>query len=373
MNHTPMDKWKRYERFYTASVKDHLGPEEIQKTVKSLYEEEGFGNVYKETLKKKMLPYVAKMLCVYNIDMANWEPIYNNYKERNSHIVKELDRIYSALYEDGIKKVFVTENFGALLSSGRDIALFTSGDVDNYADISEKEKIYEVFDKLGYSRKERYTSHLLSSTTFYNASLFNDDFHFGMSWEPLSRLKLPTFIKADDFVDWNALREVKGTSIKLAPIEALTYICLMHITLHSICRAPAIRLFADVLNCTSGETKPNWNVIEKWAKRDKTMTRFITTAYLSKSLAGADIPDTIIKQVDYRRVQDLLSLTYDKECGCLRPEPSSFEVLKIELACCDKGRLCGLMEMLFPNKEWLKTTYGHGVLLSNLIHFVKIM
>ena len=59
---------------------------------------------------------------------------------RNSLILDELNSIFTLFKEYNIQKVFVTENFATVLSSNTDIALFSSGDIDIFADKMKKVK-----------------------------------------------------------------------------------------------------------------------------------------------------------------------------------------------------------------------------------------
>ena len=354
------------------SIKDKLSEEEVDKYVRPLYEEEGFEQVYEWTRKKKMLPFVANMLVTHQIDEGNWKQILEKYRNRNTAVRDELAVVFKAMEDAGVRKLFVSENYGALLNSGRDIALFASGDLDTCADLSEKEKIDSVFEGMGYTVKNRYSGKTLCTTSYYNQQRLPDDFYFGVCWEPLSRLKLPCFINMDDFVDWERLRNYDDTAIKLPSVEALLYICLMHITLHTFHRAPAIRLYVDILNsCYAG--KPDWELVYEWAKRDKTVTRMMTSAILAHRLAEVEIPDFVKAYESNKRVQRLLSYAYDEEAKCLNPEPGSLGVLKIEVGCNDRNQLAGIKEMLYPGTEWLKAHYGHGAFVSTLLHFKNII
>ena len=367
-----MDKHTKFELFFTASVKDRLTEDEINKYVKPLYAEDGFENVYDKTVKKKMLPYVASMMVKTGIEEENWLSVLEKYRDRNYSVVEELDVIYKKMWEAGVRRMFVSENFGALLNSGRDLGLFASGDMDNCADLSEKSRIDSVFKSLGYRCEDRYAGKTICTSSYYNEKRLPEGFYIGLCWEPLSRLKLPCFINMDDFVDWEHLRSYKDTAIKLPSVEALLYICLMHITLHSFHRAPAIRLYADILNsCYKGDV--DWEKVYSWAKGDHTVTRMMTSAVLANKLADVPIPDLVIAYEEDNKVKRLLSYAYNSESGCLNPEPGRGGVYKIEIACNDKNRLCGLKEMLYPGKEWLKAHYGHNTFVSSLLHLKNII
>ncbi len=353
------------------SVKPQLTEDQINTYVKPLYDDEGFLNIYEKTKKKKMLPYVALMMVKSNIDKANWEKVFDKYQKRNFIVCHHLSDVYEAMESAGVRKLFLSENFGALLKSNRDLGLFASGDCDSCADLSEKPKIDAVFRKLGYSLEDRYSGRQLCSSSYHNPEILPDDFYFGVCWEPLSRLKLPCFINMDEFVNWDTLDNLAGTNIKLPSTEALLYICLMHITLHSFCRAPAIRLYADILNsCYRHEV--NWEKVYEWACRDKTIVRMMTSAILANKLVNVEIPDFVKAYENNRRVKKLLRLVYDYENNCLKPEPGKLSVYAIEIACNDRSSINGFFSIIYPGSSWLKNHYGHGPILSLFNHIKNL-
>ena len=367
-----MNREIQYEKFFTMSVKDTLTEQQVALYVKPLYAAEGFHKVYETTKKKKMLPYVASMLSKANIDKLNWESVLENYQKRNAIVRQQLSNVYAVMAEVGVKKMFISENYGALLSSGRDIGLFASGDCDSCADISEKSKIDKVFEKLGYTREDRYSGKMLCTSSYYNSKLLPDDFYFGICWEPLSRLKLPCFINMDDFVDWDNLRILDGYAIKMPSAEALLYICLMHITLHSFHRAPAIRMYADILNsCYRGDV--DWNKVYEWAKRDHTVTRMMISAILANKLTDLTIPAFVKAYENDKRVKRVLSYAYNTENGCLNSEPGRIGVYNIEISCNDRNPIKGLFEMLYPGSQWLRAHYGHNTFFSILLHIKNLL
>lgn len=111
--------------------------------------------------KRKILPFAAKSFVASALDVPYWSGIIRNYRSRNKRILDFLNTLYSKFMEKGVQKIFVSENMGALLVSNSDIALFSSGDVDNCAHIEEKNKIYAAAYELGCAIRERYSGHKL--------------------------------------------------------------------------------------------------------------------------------------------------------------------------------------------------------------------
>ncbi len=344
---------------------------EEQEHITKIYKKLGREQTYQIVLKKKILPFAAKAFCSCGVDVAYWESVLAQYRKRNSSILSVLDQAYEELARQGVKKMFVSENFGALLSAGNDTALFASGDVDNHADPGEKEKIYRAFDALGYTRKERYTGAHLIAAEFFPPKREDlpEGFYISVDFYPLARLKLPCFVRSDAFVDWDGVYCYGSTAVKLPPVDALMYICMLHLSLHSFSRAPDIRLYIDPLNMS--RLPVDYEKIAVWSRRDKTCTRVAVAAQLSNWLMQTQFPEMLVKLSNKRH--RLIKQVYNREKNDLRYEPRGLKVLLIEMLCNDRGILPGLGEILFPNKQWMTKVYGSGGLMAYLKHIYKVL
>lgn len=362
-----------YNTLTNAAFKYCALTEQEKTVISNLYNSEGQQGIYKYAKDKKVLPFIGVLLVGLGIDTQYWESIAGEFRKRNKIVIQCLDQLFRKLSENGVKKVFVSENFGALLAADADKALFASGDADLFGDISEKEEIYRTFEQLGYTRKERYAHRTLINTNFYNDEL-PKDFYFGVAWNPLSRLKLPCFINADDFVDWDNLVSYKDTTIKLPGTDALMYICLLHISLHSFARAPDIRLYFDINNMA--KVTVDWEQVIAFARRDKTMVRLLTAGFLANKLLDVEIPNFVLDLRDSReykrQMTKLLSLVYDEDRNSLRYEPVGIKILKIEALSDSPGVLEGILKILFPPKKWIRETYvgSSGNILAGYIKHI---
>ena len=344
---------------------------EEQKCVTRQYAEIGREALYHQMKKKKILPFAANTFAFCGLDRLFWQEILEQYRKRNRAILCYLDNVYIELDRQGVTKMFVSENFGALLSSGNDLALFASGDVDNYADPIEKEKIYRAFEVLGFTRKERYSGRHLIAAEFFppQTEELPERFYISVDFYPLARLKLPCFVRADDFVDWDRVYRYGDTSVRLPPVDALTYICMLHISLHSFSRAPDIRLYTDLLNMSV--TGVDYENIVRWSCRDHTCTRVATAAKLSNLLMRTCFPDKVIELS--AGSHKLIARVYDTVRKDLRCEPRGLKVMLIEVLCHDNGVLHGVREILFPDKAWMKKVYGNCGVAAHCRHFMKVI
>lgn len=356
----------RFSTLANASVRADLAPEETQK-LKDVARELGGQTLLEMATQVKMLPFLAKLMLALDVEPSTWQPIYDRYAERNQIVIAELDRVYAALRAAGCKKLFVSENFGAMLAADGEIGLFASGDVDNYVDAEEYPAVKQALTSLGYRCEERFAGKLFISATFTHSERLPDGFAFGFEVFPLSRLTQPCSVCTDDFTDWTQLRAYRDTAILLPPRDALLYICLLHISLHSFCRAPAIRLYRDIVNASEGLTHAEWSRIAAQAKRDRTERRLYTAAYLSNRIAGTALP--IARKPKIKR---LLKLVFDEENGVLLPEPSRGRVMRIEAACHDRSAVAGGKDMLLPDRAWRKSVYGSSGLRGIVRHLKRI-
>lgn len=336
-----------------------------------VYKSMGKTGLFDFVKSKKIIPFAANTFNNCLMDEDYWGSLLEEYRNRNKKILTFLNTVYTELRQQNVKKMFVSENFGALLASGNDIALFASGDVDNYADPSEKDKIYKAFKNLGCVIKERYSGkHQIAAEFFPNEKEnLPEGFYISVDFYPLARLKLPCFIKADDFVSWDKCTRYADTNIVLPPADALAYICMLHISLHSFSRAPDIRLYIDLLNIST--LSVDYDKLVVWAQKDKTCTRLSVAAELSNYLMKTDYPLSLIN-ISKRR-KKVEKLVYNSESNDLIYEPQGIKVLLIETVCDDRNALHGLMKILFPDTKWMQHVYGGCGFFSHLKHFAKVI
>ena len=339
--------------------------------VTSVYKENGKDAMYEYFKTKKILPFAAKTFSNLGIDVDYWEPILEEYRERNKKVISFLDAAYSSMKQHGVKKVFLSENFGALLAADGDIGLFASGDTDNCYAPEEKEKIYMALTEIGCTCKEVYSQKRLNGSCWYPNSDFGlpEKFYLGLKPTPLSRLYLPSFVGLEDFEVWEDMRTYKDTNIQIPNPSALMYVCMLHISLHSFSRSPDIRLYTDLLNMS--RTKVDYNKIISWAKRNNTKVRVSVASTIANDLMKTNIPDDVVNLS--ARKHRVLKIVYDADKHDLIYEPRGLNVLKIEAGCDDKGVVHGLFDIAFPDKTWMKATYGSKGVGAYLKHIKRIL
>ena len=345
--------------------------EQEKELVTSVYKENGKDAMYEYFKTKKILPFAAKTFSNLGIDVDYWEPILESYRERNKKVITFLDVAYSSMKQHGVKKVFLSENFGALLSADGDIGLFASGDTDNCYAPEEKDKIYTALNEIGCTCKEVYSQKRLNGSCWYPNSDFGlpEKFYLGLKPTPLSRLYLPSFVGLEDFEVWENMQTYKDTNIQIPNPSALMYICMPHISLHSFSRSPDIRLYTDLLNMS--KTNVDYDKIVSWAKRNNTKVRISVASTIANKLMKTNIPEELLNLSD--RKFAVLKIVFDSEKQDLKYEPYGLDVLKIEAGCDDKSTLHGILEIAFPNHSWMKETYGSDGIGAYCKHIRRIL
>lgn len=347
---------------FSEQEKEHLN---------SVYKQYGREQLYEYFKTRKILPFAAKTYSSLKVDEEYWIPILDNYRERNKKVIAFMDAAYTAMRRHDVRKVFLSENFGALLAADGDIGLFASGDTDNCYSAEEKDKIYAALRSIGCKCKEVYALNRLNGSCWYPDSDFGlpEKFYLGLKPTPLSRLYLPSFVGLDDFDVWNDMRTYKGTNIQIPNPTALMYICMLHISLHSFSRSPDIRLYTDLLNMS--KTEVDFDTIIRWANENKTKVRVAVAATLSNILMNTHIPEEVCNLS--KRKETVMKIVYDKNLKELKYEPHGLDVLKIEAGCNDKSSIQGLIDIAFPNRNWVQATYGGNGVKAYMKHIKRIL
>ena len=346
-----------------------LTQEEIT-DIRALYAKEGRENVYAHAKKKKIIPGIAYLLTKLDLDADYWKHISDSFRERNERVITYLDCFYETMTKAGITHIAVVENFGALLHAQTDLALFGSGDTDNFGDRAEQEHIYQILTKEGYQLEDTKAGFLLISTEVHLKDTNIDNYHFGINWDVTNRVNLPCLTSKSDFFDWQDCTYYKSTHIRLPSPEALMYVCLMHIAVHGFCKAPDIRLYFDIANVAS---KPlDWSKIVKWAIRDENCLRIATATTLTNRLLGVSIPEEVMNLGNPRRRERLLRHVSIPEQNALKDFPSRFTSFFIDVLSCDKGVFSGLKYVFFPPRNWVIAKYGSAT-LGRIKHILNLL
>ena len=322
---------------------------------------------------KKVLPFVAKLFLDLKIEKDYWSNIYTTYEKRNTEILSVLKRVFNLFKEKKINKIFLYENFGALLASDSSIGSFASGDVDLYSDAIHRKDVVEILSNEGFYPKKTNKSTETVKTEFFNSSLFETGFGINIMWKPLSRLKLPFQIDINNSIDWHQLINYKNSNILIPEKEALMYLCLLHTSVHGYHRSPDIRLYTDTDRVAL--LNPDWNIISSYAKSDRTEVRVAASSILSNKMIDTSLPLNWKNKYlsKYNHLNRLINRVYDSKNNYLKDEPKGLSVLLIEILSSDSNCIKAGFRVLFPNKTWIREYYLHNnePLITGYIRHIK--
>lgn len=340
-----------------------------QSYITDCYKEMGKDGMFEFVRKKKIIPFAAKTFTRMGVETSYWKALLEEYRDRNKKVIRFLDRAYEVAAFNGVNKMFVSENFGAMLASGMDLGLFASGDVDNHAALEEKDKLYAAMNSLGCEIKERYAKNMIIAAEFFPPKQYGlpENFYMSVDFYPLARLKLPCFIDSEMFVDWEKMHCYEETHIKLAPDTALAYICMLHTSLHSFMRAPDHRLYIDLYNVFKLDV--DYSLLATWCERDKTKTRAAVAGRISNTLMETQIPAII---TDQGRSEKLFQMVCNQQEKYLYPEPGKLQVMKVDIMCDDSSDAHGVFEILFPDQNWMRKVFQETGISAYLSHWKRI-
>lgn len=318
---------------------------------------------------KKYTPVVARYLMDLGIEAEFWKAKYNEFLQRNRCILDFVRKLFNRFADKGISTPFVYENFGALLDSGTDIALYASGDVDLCADIAEYSAIVEVMDSLGFVERQGNVKFYNIFRTGFQGKIGEMDYRINVMFTPLVRYKLPIRISKDILAPEN-FRFCENTRIRIPSTEVLLYLNLLRISVHGYVRSPDIRLYVDIYNATV--RKPDWEKILAWANADGVTVRVAVAAGIAHHMLGTQIPAEVLDLLEDRIAAALLAVVYDSKKKMLKLHQSKMDRFRIEFYSDGHGFVRGILSMLLPDRSWLKEYYAIGSepLLKSYIRYL---
>lgn len=304
---------------------------------------------------KKYTPVVADYLMKLDCDYDFWKAHYDFFRQRNAKILEFIASIFDEFYERDIKTPFVYENFGALLESGTDIALYASGDVDLCARIEEYDAISDVMNNHGFVLSSTKVDFYKCFRVCFSGKIGDMDYRINVMFTPLVRYKLPIIIDCNRILAPENFSYYENTKIRIPSCDVLLYLNMLRISVHGYVRSPDIRLYIDIYNASV--SKPNWENILKWAEQDSTVNRVGTVAFIAKDMFHVDVSQALIQLRHKSKINKILSIVYDAENKKLVEKLSRTDHMKLEFYSDGNGFFMGVMKMIFPNRRWLKEYY----------------
>jgi hypothetical protein len=348
-----------------------------------IYTNLGRANVIRFSEEYKMAPFVAQSSILYKIDTEYWTKVIDKYKFRNT-LVKDLcEDLFTNFEGAGVNKIFLYENFGALLSSGLCISQFSSGDIDIHACPSNRLKIDKILQESGFYAIDSNSYSELVKTEYVNPDFFevisDRGFAVNIMWVALSRAKIDTSLSFNDNDFWYNCRKVTGTSIIIPNVNVLTYLCLLHISIHGFTRAPGIRLYYDSL--ATDRQKPDMSKVIDYAKRNHNLVKLAVAVELSTKLVKLNFISVANEKFSILHRFKLLilrSILFNERSGTIRNKEHILKNLATEILSSDNTALVTLCRIVIPRRDWLKKTYSQetnelNIMKAYFLHWKNLL
>jgi hypothetical protein len=320
---------------------DSLTKEEIM-LLKQFYNDNGREMIEKESVRQKILPFVADVLASINCDQKYWSDRHELYVERNEKIIEMLDSVFLEMQSYGCKTLALTENFGVVLQSQSCIGCFCSGDIDLYADIFEKEQIISCMNSLNFTHQTRTIGkreNSEQSTMFFNGEIIPGGFWIQIVWKPVARAFFYQKKYEARLLNERLLaNQIAGTKIRVLNETALMYFCALHISAgHYYTLSPGLRLYVDIDRLARG-SDVNWDELMKWGIEDEAGIRIATVMYICHKLLKTPIPKRVYQEaLKNKRNSRLVNYLYNTKTNQIQNKSSKLRRLYIELASDNKN------------------------------------
>ena len=299
--------------------------------------------------KEKILPFAAHVLMDLDLDHEFWSKIYNKYVNRNIQIKLLVNNIFKEFENNNCNSVVLVENFAVILSSNSDIGDFSSGDVDMYANINEKDNISRVlneFDFFSNDQPKKIGEYSGQSMQFNNKDFLNG-FWINIIWKPVTR----AFLVQDKYEkrlkkELLNYKKIKQTNIKVLSDNALVYFCALHISAgHYYTLSPGLRLYVDIDRmCT---LNIDWDKIKLWEVEDNAGIRISFALIICNKIFNSGVPINIFNShLNKSRNKNFLNYLCNESNNLMQTNSNIFHRLYVELLSDNKPFIISLINRL---------------------------
>ena len=324
----------------------------------TLYKKVGFEKMHAYAGAKKVMPFVAHLMCSLDLDSKKWQPIHAQYQARNEAIIQVLINVFCALELVDVRHIVLYENFGAVLSANDCIGCFASGDVDLLASVQHKDTINTVLLKQVFYRRNASKCMNTVESEYYSEG---NGFGINVMWQPLARIRLPFQTCMETYLNWDDCGYYLDTKLRIPRLETLVFLCLLHVSVHSFIRLPAERLYRDIVilsNCN-----PVWSEVYSFARKDMQIRRVTVALYVTEYLFKRNIFHGNIGEIFTIgwREKLIIWLVLDKGHNKLSVSHGYIKVLIIEILVSDISIAGAIRRLIYPGSKWLRTMHSNNV------------
>lgn len=322
----------------------------IQAAYKTLGREGFEKNLIQE---KQTRCYASLVLSQLEADSEYWLAVHNEYIQRNTALLRIVEKCSEDFYKAGGKTLSVYENFGTVLSSGVSIGCFASGDVDFTVSESELDLAKKVFRDNDFILDNR-DDHASASSglvmSFYNSmALDGKGYWLNIMRKPVARNFMLDQSKTLDrlhFMQKYQLEQYKDTEVRLLNPTAMTYFNTLHFASeHYYSASPGMALCCDIDRVVRNR-QVDWTKLRRWSDEDSCGLRIQLALDICRYFLHTPIPENVFT-VKSKHYDKLWQRLVDEENGFLNPQASKFSRLVTELLSDDKPLLKSLLNRAF--------------------------
>tara|TARA_Y100000591_G_scaffold122739_1_gene104778 strand:- start:996 stop:2078 length:1083 start_codon:yes stop_codon:yes gene_type:complete len=309
--------------------------------------------------KEKILPFAACVLAHIGCDKEYWIRKHDSFLERNRKIKSIVDDVFLEMKTVGSKTLTLAENYGVVLLSNSCLGCFCSGDVDLYADPSEKEIIIKCLTDMGFiyeNRSGRVTNYSEQVSMFFNPKKLNDGFWINILWTTTSR----AFLIQEKYNERLAkerisAKQIDNSNIRVLSETSLMYFCALHIASgHYYTLSPGLRLYVDI-DRLARAVNIDWDLILKWVDEDEAGIRVQIVMYIAHKLFKTPIPSKVFNEIfNRRRNRIFINYLLKSDTMQIQSKSSRLKRLYVELASDDNSFFTSILKRL---RYYLKMHY----------------
>lgn len=328
-----------------------------------IYRELGDVAAWEVAQKNQMLPMIAHALkdAIPSSELPQrWLDVHNQAQKRAALFFSEVERVAKLLEAGGIP-VAIIENGSVLKATGHCLGCFSSGDLDLLIEPAYAVKAGDMIIHAGYQPDTR--------RSFANARQeytreFPDGVKFwlNLQWFPFMRLWTSSVENwsVSDMISVSQI--IQNASPRLLPPTHNLLFCAIHHSIHAYIRPPGIRLCLDIDWIVSKQSI-DWDIFIALALQFDCRMQVSLSFSLSQTYLKTPIPPYVMAQLAgtpafVRRRDRLLGWLVKK--GAFFDGSHKFNRLErvwLELNLHDRGPLAGLLSMIFPPFEWMRSHY----------------
>lgn len=293
-----------------------------------------------------------------------WLDAVEATKQRVALYMEQLDRAADALAKEGIPLVAL-KNSGIARGLHTSLASTPMGDVDVLVSPKDFRRAHDILERLGFEFDDRSpfsVSDIEDAETHggseYRVALRDGStLWFELQWRPVAgRWIRPDQEPAADELLARSVSMPGSSARLLEPEDNLLQVCL-HTAKHSYVRAPGFRLHTDVDRIVH-YCEIDWDSFCDRVERTGLRTAVYLSLVIPKQLLGSEIPDSVLKRLDFAPWKHRFLLRWIRRVGLFGPEERKWSkpgYIVFNLFLYDS--FSGVWRAVFPDSGWMQRQY----------------